>query len=70
MNMTKPKLSRYFLKAVAWRIIASTVTMMVLYAATGKIKVMVVYSVFEIALKIVLYIGHEKLWDFLKPLSS
>lgn len=57
------KLSRYFKKAVTWRVIASLVTMFFLFIITGKVEVTLSYGLIEAIIKVGFYICHEKAWE-------
>ena len=58
---------RSLAKAVSWRATGSVDTFILAYLFTGHVKVAAAISTTEIATKIVLYFGHERLWQRLAP---
>jgi uncharacterized membrane protein len=56
-------LSRYIKKAITWRVVASIITMIFLYWATGKVDVVLTFGLIEAAVKVVAYVIHERIWE-------
>jgi sulfate adenylyltransferase large subunit len=67
--ITNPVESRWrsLAKAVTWRATGSVDTFVLAYLFTGQVKTAAAISVTEIATKIVLYFGHERLWQRFAP---
>jgi adenylylsulfate kinase len=59
----KEKRTRSIIKAVSWRIFASVITMMLIYAFTGKAALSLGIGAFEITSKLIMYYAHERVWD-------
>jgi len=56
-------LSRYFKKAITWRVVASIITMIFLYWVTGNVDVVLTFGLMEAAVKVVAYVIHERIWE-------
>ncbi len=54
---------RSALKAVSWRIIATSVTMFLVYVFTGKLELSASVGIFDVVLKMMLYFFHERIWN-------
>ena len=54
---------RSVLKAISWRIIATSVTMFLVYIFTGQLVLMVGVGFFDVVLKLVFYFLHERVWN-------
>ena len=54
---------RSILKAISWRILATLTTSVLVYAFTGRTDIAVTVGLLEATTKIVLYYGHERLWN-------
>jgi len=54
---------RSILKTVAWRLIATTTTMIVAYVFTGEVILAVEIGSVEAIAKIVLFYVHERVWE-------
>lgn len=54
---------RSALKAVSWRIIATSVTMVLVYIFTGKMELSASVGLFDVGLKMALYFLHERGWN-------
>ncbi len=63
MNVTK---TRSFFKTLTWRAIATLVTVILVYAFTGKLSISLGVGALEISSKIVLYYLHERAWNRIK----
>lgn len=54
---------RSLIKATSWRILGTMDTIVVSYLVTGRIKMAISIGGVELFTKIVLYYGHERLWN-------
>ncbi len=50
-------------KALSWRIIATLLTMLLVFVFTGEILISVSVGAFELVLKMVFYYVHERTWN-------
>jgi uncharacterized membrane protein len=55
---------RSMAKAVSWRIVATMVTMLLVFAFTGSLVVSSSVGLTELVSKIVIYYLHERVWNF------
>ena len=49
-------------KALSWRVVASVITFLLVYAFTGTLLLSVGVGAFDFVVKLVLYYLHERLW--------
>ena len=76
MRTYKDAHHRSILKALSWRVFATTSTMLIVFAFTGKLGLSVGVGVVEVVVKLFLYYLHERAWGVLgvgrkeHPLSS
>ena len=63
MNTRKDAHHRSILKAVSWRVFASTTTMLIVFGFTGKVALSVGIGIVEVFVKLVVYYLHERMWD-------
>ena len=56
---------RSVVKAVCWRFLATTSTMAIVYAFTGQAALSLGIGAVEVVVKLVLYYGHERLWNWI-----
>ena len=54
---------RSALKAVSWRIIATSTTMFLVYIFTGKLELTVGVGIGDVVLKMMFYFLHERVWN-------
>lgn len=54
---------RSALKAVSWRIIATSVTMLLVYVFTGEMELSASIGIFDVVLKMMFYFFHERAWN-------
>ncbi len=54
--------TRSFVKALSWRVIATTITVSIAYLFTGEVKVALEIGGLDMVLKIIAYFFHERLW--------
>lgn len=67
---------RSILKALSWRVLATTATILIVFAFTGKLVLSLGVGAVEVVTKLILYYLHERIWGSLgigrkeHPLSS
>jgi len=57
---------RSFTKALSWRILGTADTILISWLVTGKVAIAVAIGSVEILTKMILYYGHERLWNLIK----
>ena len=55
--------SRSGLKAVTWRVIATSTTMFLVFVFTGKLELTVGVGFFDVVMKLAFYFLHERAWN-------
>lgn len=60
--MSSVQQKRHIAKAITWRVIASTTTVLLAWLFTGEITVGVGIGVSELVIKTLLYYFHERTW--------
>ncbi len=55
--------SRSVLKTISWRVVATLTTATIVWLVTGRLTLALAIGGIEAASKMVLYYGHERLWD-------
>lgn len=55
--------SRSFVKAFSWRLVGTIDTVILAWLITGKLEYASMIGGAELITKMVLYIGHERIWD-------
>ncbi len=60
--MIKESHSRSVLKAITWRVTATTTTTVVTYFVTGELTIALTVGFFEFIIKIFIYYLHERAW--------
>jgi uncharacterized membrane protein len=50
-------------KTVSWRVLATASTMLVVYVYTRELALMIGVGIIELALKLILFYAHERLWS-------
>ena len=55
-------LKRDFFKALTWRVLATTITFFIAWAVLGKVEYAAGIAWLDTIIKIVAYMGHERLW--------
>lgn len=63
MNAQKESRLRSLIKAISWRIVATTTIIAIAYFTTGDIKIAVTIGVLEFFIKLALYYVHERAWQ-------
>ena len=54
---------RSFLKALSWRVLATTTTALIAWVITGNISTAIVIGGIEFIAKFFIYYGHERVWQ-------
>lgn len=54
---------RSFAKMISWRIIATVITMTLVFIFTGEFVLAAGIGIFDAILKLVFYYGHERAWN-------
>ncbi len=54
---------RSIIKAVTWRILATSITMLVVYAFTKELALSASIGLIDTVIKIFAYYSHERLWE-------
>ncbi len=57
---------RSVVKAISWRVIGTIDTMVVSLVVTGNITTAFQISSIDFVTKMILYFGHERMWNFIK----
>ncbi len=63
MNETK---LRSFLKAVSWRVLATTITFSIVFFITGETVIALEIGFLDLVLKLIAYFFHERIWGVIK----
>ena len=67
--MTKISRTRHIMKAVTWRILATTTTILIAGTLTGDWAIGAQIGALELVSKLVLYYAHERVWYRFIPLG-
>ncbi|PLX81042.1 MAG: hypothetical protein C0616_06170 [Desulfuromonas sp.] len=54
---------RSLIKAVSWRVLATAITMGLVYGLTGESDFAAKVGLADTGLKIMIYLGHERIWN-------
>lgn len=65
-DMASEKHIRSIVKAVSWRIVGTIDTMVIAWLITGELTMAVSIGAIEVITKMVLYYGHERVWNAIK----
>ncbi|MCP4712065.1 MAG: DUF2061 domain-containing protein [Planctomycetes bacterium] len=57
---------RSIVKGIVWRLLASLATVIIVYAFTRELTIAIEVGGVEILAKLLLYYGHERLWNLIK----
>jgi len=57
---------RSFAKALSWRILGTADTMIISWFITGTLSMAISIGSIEVVTKMILYYGHERLWNIIK----
>jgi uncharacterized membrane protein len=61
--MITSSLGRSGVKAITWRVIATTTTIFLVYVFTGELDLSLGVGFFDVLLKLAFYFLHERAWD-------
>ena len=61
----KDSRTRSLLKGLTWRVVATTTTIVIVWALTGDTKIALQIGAIEVVAKIVVYYLHERAWQLL-----
>lgn len=62
LSKTRELRSRTIVKTLTWRVIATSTTMALAYAATGDLKLAGAIGAADVVIKLLFYYGHERAW--------
>ena len=54
---------RSFLKALSWRVLATTTTAVIAWFITGDVSTAIAIGSIEFIAKLLIYYGHERMWQ-------
>ena len=58
--------SRSLVKALTWRVIATSTTMSLVYIGTGDIELMAHVGIADVVIKLFFYFCHERVWGHVR----
>ena len=64
-DTTSEKPLRSILKTVSWRIVGTIDTIVISWVLTGEIETALAIGSVELVTKMILYFGHERLWNMI-----
>ena len=64
-DTTSEKPLRSILKTVSWRIVGTVDTIIISWVLTGEIETALAIGSVELVTKMILYFGHERLWNMI-----
>ncbi len=64
-DKTSEKPLRSILKTVSWRIVGTIDTIVISWLLTGEIETALAIGSVELVTKMILYFGHERLWNMI-----
>ena len=64
--MFEESTARSLIKAISWRVLATLTTAALVFAFTRQLDLAVAIGLLETITKILLYVGHERIWNQLK----
>ncbi|WP_037316229.1 DUF2061 domain-containing protein [Salegentibacter sp. Hel_I_6] len=64
-DTTSEKPLRSILKTVSWRIVGTVDTIVISWVLTGEIETALAIGSVELVTKMILYFGHERLWNMI-----
>ncbi|MCP9198521.1 DUF2061 domain-containing protein [Gramella sp. GC03-9] len=56
---------RSILKTISWRIVGTLDTIIISWVLTGQIETALAIGSVELVTKMILYFGHERIWNFI-----
>jgi len=57
---------RSIVKAISWRVVGTVDTMIISWFITGELSMALTIGSIEVITKMVLYYGHERIWNLIK----
>ena len=57
---------RSIVKAMSWRVVGTIDTMVISWFITGKLSMALAIGSIEVITKMILYYGHERIWNLIK----
>lgn len=63
-NFEKP--IRSIIKAISWRVVGTVDTVIIAWFITGEVTMALSIGSVEVVTKMVLYYGHERIWNLIK----
>jgi len=57
---------RSLAKMLSWRVIATVITMTLVFLFTGELSLAAGVGIFEVILKVAFYYGHERAWNMVR----
>ena len=57
---------RSFVKTISWRVIATSITMSLVFLLTGELTLATSVGALDVISKLIFYYGHERLWNLIK----
>ena len=60
------KRKRSLTKAISWRVLATLTTMIVVFWFTGELVLAASVGIIDAIIKILIYYGHERVWNAIK----
>ena len=57
---------RSLFKAISWRVLATLTTMIVVFLFTGELFLAIGVGILDATIKILIYYGHERVWNTIK----
>ncbi len=65
-NKNSEKPIRSMVKALSWRVVGTLDTMLISWFITGELTMALSIGSIEVITKMVLYYGHERIWNLIK----
>lgn len=57
---------RSIVKAISWRVVGTVDTMIISWFITGELSMALTIGSIEVITKMILYYGHERIWNLIK----
>jgi uncharacterized membrane protein len=65
-NVKSERPIRSIVKAMSWRVVGTVDTMIISWFITGELSMALTIGSIEVITKMVLYYGHERIWNLIK----
>lgn len=65
-NTNSEKPIRSMVKAISWRVVGTLDTMLISWFITGELTMALSIGSIEVITKMILYYGHERIWNLIK----